>query len=481
MRQTGSGAAWLFAAALLSGCSGFSDSLTGHARPVAQSAGYTLVAEELAQLLAGSSIPDSSLTPHWAGQLARLWADYVALAALYTEPDTTERLDFERFLEDQRHIAATAVLQYRDSVVLSGIEPDEDELRSYFEERQPLTRLDVRRIVLKVPEDADRALRDSLNRVAREIRTQIVGGADFMETARGVSEEPLEARGQLLSYQGHEDFAPTVDSLLFQLEPGAISPPIETPEAILIYSVERRRAPDFERSRDLVLQQMIEERRQERMEVALDSLLEKARRVIPEGAVEVARGVASEDPSSDGRISGALRLALWEGGEFTVGELRRLFRVRGDIRERFRRGNDEDIDYYLMQLARDEILSTAAFGAGQAPTEEQRAEMARTAAEQLAGIARQMKISRALVSDPAYDTKRESIAFMERVLAEAAPLRWLGPFRVVLDQDYDIRVHESGTETAARQARELRSARVALEQSDRDSVPAPDSTETHEE
>ncbi len=155
---------WLLAALVVtttSSCGDVFDALTSHSRPVASVAGESLGIQDLGRLLAESPMPDSALTGFWAARVARLWADYTLLVRLYQEPDSTESLDYDLLLEEGRYFAVVEVAQYRDRVVLAGIEPTDAEVREHFDRDEPLTRLDVRRIVLTVPLDASDAVRDS--------------------------------------------------------------------------------------------------------------------------------------------------------------------------------------------------------------------------------------------------------------------------------------------------------------------------------
>ena len=108
------------------GCGDALDSLTSHSRPAATALGESLDARELGQLLADSPTPDSALDGQFAAAVARLWADYVVLARLYQEPDSSESLDFDPLLEAGRYYSVLEVANYRDSVLLAGVEPSDD-------------------------------------------------------------------------------------------------------------------------------------------------------------------------------------------------------------------------------------------------------------------------------------------------------------------------------------------------------------------
>ncbi len=460
-----------------SACTDAVDALTSHARPVAAVGGETLRTDELATMLAESPLPDSALTTHWALRIGRLWADYVSLALLYQSPDTTAALDYDPLLEDARYYPSLAVQRYRDSVILGGTDPTPEEVREYYEQAQPLTRLDVRRIRLGIPPDASDAVRDSLFAEAERLRDRVASGADFIEVARTASDEPPAARGQVLSYQGHSDFHPAADSVVFELRPGEVSPVIVADDEIVFYRIERRRSPEFEAVEDMIRRNFVNLRREQRLEQATDSLLMNSRRVVADGAAEAARLVATSDDRGAGRVAGSLRLVRYDGGALTVSELRELFAARPDLEGLFGEEDteDEDIEVYLYHLAGDEILVRAASESGIELSEEARADLRTGVAGQLAAIAGRMDLSRRLVTHPAYDIGRESRRFVSIVLERQAPVPQPTEFRAALDQRYPSRVDERSAEAAARLAREQREA--ALEEAarvaaDEDVVPS---------
>lgn len=439
-----------------SGCGDAVDALTAHARPAARAGGHELTVEDLATIMAESSLPDSALTANWAAQIGRLWADYVVLVRLYQTPDSSASLDYDALLESAGYYPALAVQFYRDSVVLANLDPSEEELRDWFESTEPFTRLDVRRIRLAVPEGASEAERDSLYAEAERLRIRVAGGADFVEVARRASDEPAAARGQVLSYQGHSDFHPAADSIVFDLRPGEISPVIAAGRELVVYRIERRRSPEFDRVRDMVRGELVERRREERLASATDSLLDNSRRVVADGAEEVARTVAASEDGAEGRIAGSLRLVRYADGAYTVAELRRLFEARPDLRDRFAEGGDEDIAISLYHLAGDEILVRAASESGVGLPEEARATLRRGIAAQLDAVAGRMNITHQLVRNPLFDLEGESHRFLRDVLNRANPVPTIAEFRPVLDPHYPSRVDDRSAAAAAQRAREQR-------------------------
>jgi hypothetical protein len=157
-----------------------------------------------------------------------------------------------------------------------------------------------------------------------------------------------------------------------------------------------------------------------------------------------------------GRVAGQIRLVRFEGGAFTVDELRNLFLARPDLRKQFAEGDDDEIRDLLMQLAGDDILIDAATRAGTQPTATQRQALTEALAFQLAQIGTWFNLSHALVTAPQFDTRAEGLAFLRRIFAESKPVPWLTEFRLVLSRTIPSRVNESAAAAAARRAVELR-------------------------
>jgi hypothetical protein len=443
-------------AVLLTACSATEDALTAHSRPAATAVGYELGTNDLGRMMAESPIPDSALNADVASQVARLWADYITLATIYRQPDSTRSVDFTPLLDEGRYFAALAVQRFRDSVLNLNSDPTEDEVRHYFDTRQPFTRLDLRRIALRVPADASEATRDSLFEQAAALRERLAGGADFVEVARDHSDDPREERGRVLAYQGHESIPPVADSALFAMRPGEISPVFATPDAMVIYRLEQRREPEFEAARDMTYDRMVEERAAASQVRTLDSLLSAAQRSVPDDAPAAAIRIAASDDMAAGSISGSAPLARFVDGALTAADLRTLFRVRPDMRRRFVLASEDEAYDYLMELAADEVLVQVAEAQGYGPGDEEREQLEEALASQMSKIAGRYNLSHRMATDPNFDLNIASDVFLRAVLTAQQPVPWLSEYRYVLDPDFPSRIDEQGTETSARLARSLR-------------------------
>jgi hypothetical protein len=448
----------LLAASLSSACNSLEDALSEHARPAATAVGLKLSAGQLAEILANASVPDSMLTGRLAAQVARLWADYVVLASIYEEPDSVNAVDLEPLLRDGRYFDAVAVQEFRNSVLAASADPTEEEVRAYYEERQPYTRLDLRRIRLSVPAGASEEQRDSVFGAAEALRERLAGGTDFVEVAREVSDDPDSSKGRILEFQGHEDVPPVADSALFAMRPGEVSPVFATDEGMLIYRLEQRRSPEYDRARDMTYQRMVDERRGAREQVIIDSLLEAASRRIADDAGETAVRIATDPDLAEGSVRDATPLVRHTRGVLTAGELRTLFRARPDMRSRFAQAGPNEVEDFLLQLAADEVLVTAAHERGFGPTEAQEADLAAAIHAQMARIAGRYDLSRELVTNPGFQRESAALRFLSVVLAAREPVPWLTEFRPVVQPEWPSQVDDAGAEAAAKLALRLRSS-----------------------
>ncbi|MEJ2483978.1 MAG: peptidylprolyl isomerase [Gemmatimonadota bacterium] len=303
--------------------------------------------------------------------------------------------------------------------------------------------------------DASEAARDSLFEEASALRERLAGGADFVEAAKAHSDEEIEQRGRVLSYQGHESVPPMADSALFAMRPGEISPVFATPDAMVIYRVEQRRVPEFDAAREMTFDRMVEERAEVSQARTLDSVLSAGQRSIPDDAPAAAIRIASRSDMAEGAISGSAPLARFVDGELTAGELRTLFRVRPDMRQRFATATEDQAYDFLMELAADEVLVRAAESGGFGAGELERTQLSEALAAQMSRIGGRYNLSHGMVTNPAFDLDLASESFVRAVLAAQKPVPWLSEFRYVLG-DFPSRIDDQGAETAARLARDLR-------------------------
>jgi hypothetical protein len=317
----------------------------------------------------------------------------------------------------------------------------------------------VRRITISVPVGASEAVRDSVYDVAVRVQRLAQGGAEFPELAREWSDEPPEARGQLLSYQGHDQFDAAADSVVFRVRPGEVSPVTPTLDAMLIYRVERRRAPSFEESQDRARGMLVEERVQTRARQVTDSLYEYARVQVMKGAGERARSIAADPFAVDLRRQRRDRLVVYEDGEVTSEEVRDVMLLRPDIARMFVEGSEEDAETLLGELTHDEIMARAAERAGFELSAVEKDSLSALMASQLSQLASQFDVYHNVVTSPLWNMQKQGVGFIAAVLESQTPTPMLSyGYREILDDRYSERIDERGLQAAVRHAQRLREA-----------------------
>jgi peptidyl-prolyl cis-trans isomerase SurA len=111
------------------------------------------------------------------------------------------------------------------------VEPGEEEVDAYH--------LLVRVSDERSPEDAQA--------LAQDLYRQLQEGADFEALARQYSEGPQAQEGGRLGWLSPGELLPELDEVLFRLQPGEVSPPLQTRLGFHILKVIERRTPTGDR------------------------------------------------------------------------------------------------------------------------------------------------------------------------------------------------------------------------------------------
>jgi parvulin-like peptidyl-prolyl isomerase len=144
--------------------------------------------------------------------------------------------------------------------------PEEEEIRAFFDanaERLAQPELvDVRLLVLRIPDDADEAGREAVRQQARRLKEDAEAGASFEALVAEHSQDPrTRETGGLVAGLPRA----ALPEALFDADPGTISEPIESPSAVQLARVEQRtpgRPRALEEVHDQVASLLAEQRRQ---------------------------------------------------------------------------------------------------------------------------------------------------------------------------------------------------------------------------
>lgn len=354
---------------------------------VARAGEYRLTVDDVVSLLAD----EESLPPQAAvvESLANLWVDYTLLTDALAEDSALTELDFGTFVRQQLEVEM--VSQLRDSVIQVDTFITPDELRDLYAAEAPDVEFRARHVMLTLPFEPTEAQRDSVRRVLEGLAAQIESGAArFEDVARRYSQDAGSAQsGGDLGFFARGDMVQPFEDAVLALEPGEISPVVETPMGLHLIRLEER----VTRALDEIAPEFRARMQERRTAVAESTYVVGLEGPSPprvtEGAFAVARELA-RNPQT--RLSGrAARRPLveWDGGAYEAGELQELLRFEQPVvREQVEVGADEELDAFLRGLARRKLLVAEARRSGLEPASERVDSLTELVREQLLDAAR---------------------------------------------------------------------------------------------
>lgn len=299
--------------------------------------------------------------------LAELWIDYTLLAEATREDSTYAQLDLEALV--RQRVDQEMIIQLRDSVIQVDTFVTQEELRTLYAAESPEVELRARHIMMTYPLEATPAQRDSVRGVLEQLRTRILGGARFEDLARQFSQDPGSAgSGGDLGFFARGDMVQPFEEAVLALERGEVSEVVETPMGLHLIRLEERRVQDFDEVAEAFRARVLQDRTAAAESTFVAGLEGPAGLVIVEGAFEVTRELA-RNPTTE--LSGrAARRALvtWDGGDYSAGELQELLQFeQPTLRERVAVATDEELEDFLQDLGRRDLLVTEARMSGLEP------------------------------------------------------------------------------------------------------------------
>lgn len=327
--------------------------------------GYVLTVDDAVDLLVDQEAlgADAGVV----GSLADLWIDYILLAEAVAEDSTFSDLDLTPLVEQQ--MGQVMVFQLRDSVIQVDTFVTDDELRTMYESEAPAVEVRASHIMLQLPVQATPAQVDSVRGALQAVRERAVSGEDFGTLARQFSQDPGSARnGGDLGYFRRGDMVAPFETAALALEPGQISDVVTTPMGLHLIRLEDRRVPGFDDIARQYRQQVQARMVQVAESTYVAALVERESPVIAEGAFDIVRDIAQNPGASLAGRAERRALVEWERGELTVRDVRETLQIGApQLRAQIAESPDEEMDTFLMSLARSELLVRAAEDEGLRP------------------------------------------------------------------------------------------------------------------
>ncbi|MGI8618411.1 MAG: peptidylprolyl isomerase [Gemmatimonadaceae bacterium] len=443
----------VLALTLLSGCDGMRDALTAHTDTAAKAGSNEFGAARLAQLIGNSQAP---VRKDVMRTVADLWINYQLLALAAAEgdslnqPATIDSAMWSLFANQRaqkwfelvsrgwgRVDTAAAPQKYASGELLAASH-----------------------ILFLTQNKPDSAKRSALAK-AQQIRSRL-NASNFASLASANSEDTQSgAQGGSLGVFPRGVMVPEFQQALLALQPGQISPIIETPYG---YHIIRR--PTFAEVRETFL----EASRAHTMQVAESTYMARmdsvSKIVVKKGAPATARAVAA-DP--DAHVKDRAVLATSVSGPFTAARLVRwmeTFPPQQQVHSRLIAAPDSVVNQFIKNFVRNELVLRAADSAG---IKIDAAELRSTRQSFVAEVVNewsQLGISPEMLADSA-STKEERVRlataradrYLERVLADEAPfVNVAPPVEWALRAKYSHSINSAGLDRALQQAVRIRAS-----------------------
>ncbi len=235
-----------------------------------------MLEEQVARLLTDSVKTDPE-------EIKKFWHfqnDKLVLSLLLVQPEqeqTNEAVDtkeLEAYFKDHQSkyaIPPAVDLQYvifswRDIAKQLSV-PDE-EAQSYYnmnpKEFLVPEKLQIRHILFKIPEDADKEKKDEVLKQAQTIRERIIGGEDFAKVAQEVSEDAAtKEKGGDLGLVSRGSLSAALEKAAAKLEKGAVSEPVLTDQGYELLKVEGKQPEKqlpFDAVKEKIVTKLLEEK-----------------------------------------------------------------------------------------------------------------------------------------------------------------------------------------------------------------------------
>jgi hypothetical protein len=427
----------------LAACDSIGQAMSSHTDVLARAGGHELTVDEAAaMLMPHGHIPAQ---PEVIDAIANLWVDYILLATAASRDTTLASLDLDPLLRP--YMDQEVVGKLRDGVIqVSGTMTDE-ELRAQYERDQPSAEVRARHILFRMLGDAPQAQRDSILNVARQVRAEAAGGADFAALAARHSQDPGSAQqGGDLGYFSRGQMVGPFEEAAFALQAGQVSDVVESPFGFHIIKVEDRRLPPFDDVREDFREYAQQQRITQAEEEYVRNLTEPLNIQVQDGAAEVAKELARKPLTALGGRAAARPLVRYQGGSFTAAEFRNVMRSwQPQQRAQLAGAGDDQIEVLLQGLTRNKILVAEAHRRGFALSAEQQDSLSREARQQLRMAAQMTGLSG--IQPEAGETLAQAIErrvgeFMQQILRGEQAVLPLGPLTYSLREQFGGEIFE---------------------------------------
>ncbi|MGQ0815181.1 MAG: peptidylprolyl isomerase [Gemmatimonadota bacterium] len=457
MKKTVAFAALAATLAISTACDSFGQAMTSHQDVLARAAGHELSVDKAAGLFAlNPRIPPQ---PDVVTAIANLWVDYTLLATAVAKDSTLNAVKLDPIIEP--YIEQEIVWRLREKVIKVDTALTDPQLRALLEKEGTGMQVKARHVLLRLPADATPAQRDSVMKLAQDLRRRAVAGENFATLASQYSQEPgADKSGGDLGFFGKGQMVAPFEQTAFALNVGEVSQPVETPFGIHVIKVEDRKMQSFEelkgQFRDQLKEKLVQDAEQNYVKTLTDTMEIEDQ----PGAYEAMKELAAKSSLDLSGRAARRKLTEYKGGEVTLGEFARfLQRLQPQQRGMITTQTDENLEQLLGGLARNEILVEEAARQGLKVPQQQIDSVRNEIRTQLRNAIREAQLNNITAQqgetmDQAIE--RRVMALLEGNIRGDRSVIPLGPISHSLRDQYKAQVFEQGITATVQKAEQLR-------------------------
>lgn len=447
-------AAFVAAAGLLTACDGLKEAFTAHVDVAARAGSQELSVTRLGELLGGSKL-QVPVSKENAGVLADLWVSYQLLGVAAARGDSLT--DSATVMSAARSFVDNAKIQRLMDSVSRTWQADTATEAAYNSAEGGLY---AARHILLGTENLNPAQKDSVRRVANQVRTQVTADNFPQMAARYTTEPGGGERGGMLGVFPRQMMVPQFSDAVAALQPGEISPVFETQFGFHI----AQRLP-YALARQEFAQQYGRSSLQRAESTYMATLASRAKLEVESDAPKKVKEAAADfDASRDDDDA----LATYEGGELTVAEM--VQAVQGAqgpaAAAQIIAAPDSLLRNFVQEMARRELLVREAERAKIDMPAEDRARLIAEWRQLVTSLWGQLGVSPSQLADSARtDAERTRIAaarvesYLDRMMAGQAQLVQVPPVLAgALRDKFEGRVNAAGVDRAVERAQKVRVA-----------------------
>jgi parvulin-like peptidyl-prolyl isomerase len=266
------------------------------------------------------------------------------------------------------------VNQFREDVIWKDIKVDEAKLEEWYDENVG-ERVTVDHILIRVEPAAPQAPggaaptagaeKQAARREADSLLAALEDGADFAVAAREHSDDPSSAPvGGRMQPFGRGAMVATFEQAAFETPVGEFAPVVESQFGYHILRVVERGKPPLEELREQIESQLARPMQNEAEDRYITNLMETSRLEFFESNIDSLIGILDAERPPEG-AERDLRLATFEGGTITLGEIWGLYEVLPPGNRQAISGLDQSgFVQALATMAQQKIMLTRADAAG---------------------------------------------------------------------------------------------------------------------